>query len=352
MAACNQLNIVYLYTELMPYNIVVIKELVRLGARVYVFYYDRYRKTPYSPPKIEHCDFFSRYDFSDKELFFKIKELNPAIVYTAGWIDKGYARISRRIRKELGIPVVAGCDTQWQGGKQWLNVVTSFFRQRCWFSHVFVSGIWQYEYARKLGFLKDKILIHNYCGDIDKFHQVDIDSKKRDYPKNILYVGRFSEEKGLLQLLEAWNQIPTSKGWTLTLIGNGPLEHDLNTHKNIIIKNFMDQNELVIEAQHSGCFVLPSIFEPWALVLHEFAAAGLPVLASDTCGAVPYFVLNGYNGYLFKGGDVASIKQSLLRIIEKPVDALMDMSYKSRELSNRITPEISARTLLNTIKNK
>jgi glycosyltransferase involved in cell wall biosynthesis len=346
----NKLNIVYLYTELMPYNIVVIKELIRSGAKMYVFYYDKFRKTPYSPSEIDGCDFFSRYDFSDEELFLRIKEINPAIVYTSGWIDKGYVKVSYRIKNELDIPIVCGSDTQWRGGKQWINVITSFFRQKRWFSHIFVSGIWQYEYARKLGFHKDKILFHNLSGDIYKFCQVDIESKKTDYPKNILYAGRFSKEKGLIPLLDAWKQIPDKKGWSLTLIGAGPLESNLKEYENITVKNFMNQDELIKEAQQSGCFILSSIFEQWSLVLHEFAAAGLPILSSDRCGAVPYFVLNGYNGYLFKGGDIASIKQAIIQFIEKPTEVLIDMSYKSRELSHRITPSITAHALLSVLK--
>ncbi len=62
----------------------------------------------------------------------------------------------------------------------------------------------------------------------------------------------------------------------------------------------MSQDVLIKEIQKSGCFILPSIFEPWAVVIHEFACAGLPIIATEVCGATPHFVINGFNGLSIK----------------------------------------------------
>ena len=109
------------------------------------------------------------------------------------------------------------------------------------------------------------------------------------YPHKLLFIGRFVDVKGLSFLLDAWKSIPDRKGWTLTLVGNGPLRDTLNGFPDVEIKDFMSQEQLATEMQNSGAFILPSIFEPWALVLHEAAAGGLPILASNCCGAVPCF---------------------------------------------------------------
>ena len=115
------------------------------------------------------------------------------------------------------------------------------------------------------------------------------------------------------------------------------------------IKDFMSQEQLATEMQNSGAFILPSIFEPWALVLHEAAAGGLPILASNCCGAVPYFVLDNYNGRLFTPGNISSIREAIQLLITTSDEDLIRMSYKSRELSRRINPEIVAQTLLSVI---
>lgn len=341
------MKIVYLYTELMPYNIAVIMEHVKLGAEVFVFYYDKNRKTPYLPPRIDGVTYYSSLNYDNSTLWSEVSAITPDILYVSGWVDKRYNNIAYRFNTIGNIPVIAASDTQWRGGKQWLNVLTTAFRHKKWFSHILVAGIWQYEYARRLGFPRHRILLHCLSADIDTFAKVNIEQKIDDYPKNILFVGRFAEVKGLDRLLSAWSSIENKNGWTLTLIGNGPLRDTLTACQSVIIKGFMSQEELVIEAQNSGCFILPSVFEPWALVLHEFAAAGLPILCSNRCGATPYFVMNGYNGFLFSPDNIGEIKQSIENIIACKTDQLIDMSIKSRLLSARINPDIVSSVILN-----
>lgn len=165
------------------------------------------------------------------------------------------------IRKKLHLPVIASSDTQWRGGKQWFNVLTSRFRQRQWFSHLFVSGEWQVRYARKLGFRPDQILMHNLSADVGLFSQVDINGRVGNYPKRLLYIGRFSPEKGLVYLLKAWQSVSDRKGWQLTLVGNGPEKEKLTGYPDVEILDFMDQKELLKVMENSGAFILSSVFE-------------------------------------------------------------------------------------------
>lgn len=344
-------TILILYTELMPYNVIVIKALVNKGCRVHVVLQDTNKKTPYFPPLLEGVTYYNRSTFEGPDHLFRlVKKLNPDLVWTAGWIDPLYNKVADMIRKKLHLPVVASSDTQWRGGKQWLNVLTSCFRQRRWFSHIFVSGEWQVKYARKLGFRPDQILMHNLSADVRLFSQINPDSRKTDYPKRLLYIGRFAPEKGLAYLLEAWKSIKDRKGWLLTLVGNGPEKGKLTGYPDVEILDFMDQQDLATVLENSGAFILPSVFEPWALVLHEAACAGLPILVSKRCGAVASFVREGENGYLFIPGNVNSIRYSIEKLIMQPEDHLLQMGRNSRELAMQITPEKVADTLLSALK--
>ena len=56
-------TILILYTELMPYNVVVIKELVRRGCRVHVVLWDENKLTPYLPPQLEGVTYYNRSTF-------------------------------------------------------------------------------------------------------------------------------------------------------------------------------------------------------------------------------------------------------------------------------------------------
>jgi glycosyltransferase involved in cell wall biosynthesis len=67
----------------------------------------------------------------------------------------------------------------------------------------------------------------------------------------------------------------------------------------------------------SDVLVLPSDFEPWALVVNEAVAAGLAVVASDAVGAALELVQDGVNGYLFPAGDVAVLTDRLLKVTDQ-----------------------------------
>ena len=344
-------NIVYLYTEIMPYVIIVIREIVKQqNKRVYVFHWDKKRLTPYEPPEIKNVQFYNYSEYNAKTLYEKIINLNPDIIYVSGWKDKNYMQVCRKIRKKYDIPIISGNDTQWRGGKQWINVILSPFLHKKCFSHIQVCGVWQYEYARYLGFKKNNIIMNCCSADISIFNKVKIEEKAKKYPKRIIYIGRFSPEKGLKYLIEAWNNILDKNGWSLTLIGNGPEKEILDKMENIEILDFMSQELLVEQLQNSGCFILPSIFEPWSIVLHEAAAAGLPILATNICGAVPYFVINKYNGKTFKPGSIEHIKAAILEILTSTDSELLEMSYNSRKLAQRITPEIVSKTFLSVLQ--
>lgn len=340
-------TILVLYTEVMPYNVIVYRALVEKGCRVHVVLWDNNKLTPYYPPMEEGITYYNRSSFwSADHLYTFIKKINPDMVWTSGWIDPVYNEVCGPIRRDLHIPVVASSDTQWQGGRQWWNVLTARFRHRHWFSHLFVAGEPQVIYARKLGFRPEQILLHNLSANVDLFHKIDVESREKEYPRHLLCIGRFSKVKGLLYLLEAWRSIPDRKGWTLTLIGNGPECAKLQGFPDVEIKDFMSQEDLVYEFQQSGAFILPSVFEPWALVIHEAACSGLPILASDCCGAVSCFVQDGENGFLFKSGNKHSIARCIERFISLSESEWVRMGKKSRELSDLITPSIVADTIL------
>jgi glycosyltransferase involved in cell wall biosynthesis len=295
--------------------------------------------------------YYNRSQFKNaKELYQMTEKIEPALIYTSGWMDKIYMAVCKKIRKTRSIPVIAGSDTKWRGGKQWLNVMAAPFLHKKCFSHIHAAGIWQYEYARRLGFSPQHILMHNLSGDVAIFHNVDIHYKKKEYPRRLLYIGRFSPVKGLNYLIDAWNSIIDKKSWILTLIGNGPEKESLIKNKDVEVLDFMSQEKLAYYMQNSGCFILPSIREPWAVVLHEAAAGGLPILASNICGTVPYFVINNYNGFTFAPGNSDKIKIAIEEIINSSTDRLLSMSYRSRKLSERITPEIVAETMLSVIQ--
>lgn len=344
------MNIVFLNLAVMPYHVIVFKALIDIGYRCIVYWYGTAPKTAYRAPDIDGLTLFNRFEFRSSEALYKhCSQFSPRVVVAAGWSDKGYNDICARMRKN-DVVTLASSDTQWRGGKQWLNRLLSLWRHRKYFDYIWAAGILQFDYARKLGFPAKRILMNCFGADVETFSKISIDAKQDEYPRKFLYVGRFVEVKAIDILLNAWREIKNKRGWTLELIGEGPLKEWVRTNfPDVIVKDFMSQELLAKEAEHSGCFVIPSRFEPWALVIQEFAAAGLPIIATRQCGATRHFVLNGYNGYVVDADDVHDLASAMERIMDQDLSCLIKMGQRSRELAMQATPKFCAHTLLSIL---
>ncbi|MEO6965377.1 MAG: glycosyltransferase family 4 protein, partial [Acidobacteriaceae bacterium] len=62
-------------------------------------------------------------------------------------------------------------------------------------------------------------------------------------------------------------------------------------------------------------FVLPSIHEPWGLVINEAMNAGRAIVVSDQVGCQPDLVMDGSNGQLFPARNVAALADALEHIL-------------------------------------
>lgn len=339
----------------MGYQIPILKEYVtKHKAEVYVIHWDHKKLTPYVPPALDNIYYYSRSAFSIKQLKEFILNLNPDIVYISGWMDKGYLAAVRHLRK-IGVPVVCGMDDiWWKTVKQRIAGILFPPFRKMFFSHAWVAGPYQYEYAKRLGFDNTEIIHNCLSADIEEFNRTyteTIGKKKSKYPHRFFYAGRFESTKGIEILIQAWVEIKEKrKDWQLYLAGNGSLHNKIASHSDIVVLNFMQPELLVKEIENSGCYILPSRFEPWALVLHEFSAAGFPIICSDICGAAPVFVTTGYNGFTFKSGDVKDLIQKMLKIIESSDEELIRMAENSHKQGQKISPELSAASFISILK--
>jgi len=335
-------KILYLYSEVMPYVESVLKVLVeKYNDDVCVISWDKKNLTPYRP-NLKSVDYYSRSVLSDDEMMSIAEKFNPNVIYVSGRMDKGYLSIVVDFKKK-GVPVVAGMDNQWCGClKQIIQISLKYFLFKKYFTHIFVPGARQYTLAYFLGF-KEKILMNLYSGNTDLFCHI-----KREYRfKRIVFLGRLEKIKGLDLLLEAWKRINLEKytDWELVLIGAGSLEVMAKNVENVKTYGFLTQKEIVKVINGDCVFCLPSRKEPWGVVVHEMASAGLPMILSKGVGAGDEFLINGYNGFLLECLSANEIYNKLLQIMNLSVEKRKVMGDNSRNLALRITPEISAASL-------
>ena len=139
----------------------------------------------------------------------------------------------------------------------------------------------------------------------------------------LLYVGRFSPEKGIPDLLAAFKEVATS-GAHLVLVGDGPEGERL---KGWVAANHLEHVHFVGSKRYEelpACYaladvlVLPSRNDAWATVVNEAMNFALPVIASRQVGAADDLVEDGVNGFRFEAGDTAALASLLRRLVENP----------------------------------
>jgi glycosyltransferase involved in cell wall biosynthesis len=92
------------------------------------------------------------------------------------------------------------------------------------------------------------------------------------------------------------------------------------------------------------CLILPSIKEPWGLVVNEALAYGCPVIVSEYCGCTPEMVIEGVTGYKFNPLDVNSLLESIYKIIEK-TQLGYDIHEECVNHAKKFTPEMASHQL-------
>lgn len=349
------MNILYLYSGLAPYMVPVLREYTRCSdTQVHVVHWDREKQTPYVPPPIQDVAYYDRSKLGTSDLLKLARRLQPDIVLVSGWQDKGYLVVARALRKR-GTPVVAGIDDQWRGTLRQRAVSPvgpSLLKQ--FFSHCWVSGPYQYEYAARLGYKKHEIVFNLYSADTSVFGEARqyLDEKLSSYPNAFLFVGRFHPVKGLDTLLEAYVSYRTELNgtWRLICVGSGEMKDRLTRVSGVEVIDYANQKDLVQISRKAGAFILPSHFEAWGVVVHEFAAAALPLILSDEVGARATFLIDAFNGLVFRDGSPRLLAHAMQRISNKDATDLVEMGRRSHDLSKRISPAVSAASFLSIVQ--
>jgi glycosyltransferase involved in cell wall biosynthesis len=345
------MKVLVLYSEIAGYFIACVRRFVELhDATVHVVRWPINPEAPFRFSDHPRIVYHERRDLDDAGLLKLAREIDPGALYVSGWIDKSYLKVARHFFK-LGRPVIAAFDTQWRGDfRQRIATWVSPFVFKRQFTHAWVPGMFQYEYARRLGFSRERILTGMYSADTALFDAVYAPAtaaKAANYPHRLIYVGRYLALKGVLELYHAFREVSEEvpHDWQLILIGNGPLKDELQETRNIIFRDFVQPSELPALAMDAGALVLPSRSDAWGVVLHEFAAAGLPLISTDAAGAITAYVKEGYNGFVHKRNDKDSLKQVLQKLFAQTDDQLRLMGVRSHELSKQISPDTWAATL-------
>jgi glycosyltransferase involved in cell wall biosynthesis len=279
----------------------------------------------------------------------RLKDFRPDVIVFAGWSIPAYRRVARQWRSRA--TRIMTMDNCWMGtAAQRVGCLIARFYLRPLADAIWVPGERQAVFASRLHFKQRAILRGSYSCDYPAFSAVYDDhvQLRRPLKKTFVFVGRFIESKGVSVLASAYRRYRSRAcdPWPLICYGEGPLSQVLETEPGIIVEGFVQPEGLPAKLAGAGCLVLPSSFEPWAVVVHEAAAAGLLILASEAVGAVPHLVQDNYNGFVFGVNDVEALSRLMERVGQMSDVKLSVMAAASSSLARQFTPARWADTIL------
>jgi glycosyltransferase involved in cell wall biosynthesis len=346
-------NILFLYSRLNGFVVSTAASLARSlpNSKVTIVYWDNAEEigNKFSIDNQDSVILIKRSQHNYLSLKKMVTEISPELIYLSGWMDPEYIKTVENLRRKGQIfTTVCGIDDQWFGSiRQYIGSLYFRIYYKSIYDYMWVAGKPQYHYARMMGYTPEKIISNLLSADSEKF-QIATGRQKR-----FVFFGRFDRIKGIDTLIAAYKSLPDAHraAWPLVLIGDGEMRYlvEREVSEQISFIPYLQPDELARELSLGGVGMLTSTFEAWSVALHEMTLMGYPVIVSRQCGAASEFLIHGYNGFLFDGGDVASLATAMHAMIALTDDARADMGRASIVLANRITPEISARSLLSLL---
>ena len=344
-------SIQILYTEPLGYTIALVEEFANMGHKVEMIYWDLKKLAPFIPVS-EKVTLVPRSTLTTQQLRQRVIQFAPDLLLVSGWMDIGYLLASLRLRKSAAARIVL-FDDQWMGTPRQRvgGLLASVGILSPFFTHAASSGPRQYEYARRFGFRTDQIILNWLSCDTSAFAPIKSKPNKRIGSKRrVLFVGRFSREKGIEVLAKAWRQfIADFPGWELHAVGAGPLESILRQTANVRVHPYAMSDDIRDLAASVDFAVVPSLRDQWGVVVHEMASLGLPLVTSDSVGSSDELLISGFNGFRFKSGDVESLRSAMEAVANLGSTELALFSQNSSVMARRFSTSIGAMSLLSVV---
>lgn len=175
------------------------------------------------------------------------------------------------------------------------------------------------------------------CNDITVIHNFVNETEKTDYTLGdcAFYFGRLSREKGILNLVEAINNIP---GARLIIAGDGPEKENIQAyikeHKlenRITLLGYLNQNDIRENIRKCRFVTVPSIcFENCPYSILETMEIGKPIIGSKI-GGIPELVKDDVNGYTYAYDSVDDLTDKL-KILFENNEKVNEFSNNSKRL--------------------
>lgn len=183
-------------------------------------------------------------------------------------------------------------------------------------------------YKKEIG---NKVLcIPNFLDELSK-------EKSKLTENNIVAVGRFSKEKGFIDLIEIMSFIVKEDASVkLTLIGDGPIREsikekikELDLESNVRLTGYLNEREVQNVMLNSSVYAMTSYTESFGLVIAEAMNVGLPIVGFDSASGTRE-LLRDNTGILIFNRDKKEFAHRIIELL-KDKNELKFYSNKSLE---------------------
>lgn len=210
------------------------------------------------------------------------------------------------------------------------------------------------EYLVSLGAQRDKVKIginttstEFYRSETKRIRENLKDKEKR---KRLLYVGYITKRKRLDKLFYVVKSLSIRRqDFVLQLVGSGPemknlknLTDDLHITDFVSFEGFKQQKEIPRYLAEADCFLFPSEYDIWGLVLVEAMSAGLPCIASIHAGATHDLIKEGVTGFAMDFSETEEVVDKVNWILENPELSKEIGQNASRFIAENVSIEKSA----------
>lgn len=169
--------------------------------------------------------------------------------------------------------------------------------------------------------------------------------------KQLIYVGRLVEIKGLLTLVEAMRQVG-SDDYKLLIVGEGPQENELRERvtgyrlKNIHFCGYQTKENVYRLLAESQFCILPSVvYENCPLSVLESMAVGTPVIGSRI-GGIPELIADGQDGLLFEPRSADNLAEKINTLIADPSIARQMGELAREKIRENYNPTLHSQQVL------
>jgi len=259
----------------------------------------------------------------------------PDIFFVSGW-GGVFENLIQEVHLHGG-KIISMTDRTWEftyrNLREWLKFRLVYARR---VDAIWVPGKLGVKNASRYGFKKHNIYTGVYTAITDYFKS---GFPLEERPKKFIFIGRYEPVKNINVLVDAFKEFRKKHSdWILETYGCGSLSSKLDKEMGIRKYGFVQPELLAAKLRDARFLILPSVKEPWGLVVHEASCCGCGLILSNKIGS-SFDLGSGENMWSFKSGDIEGLVNALCTVANLNAKQLQEVRTTSLRNSDKISPE-------------